>query len=473
MSVALGSLVAALDEPPLEQVGGDPQVTAVRFDSRRVVDGTLFCCVPGSSADGHDHAAAAVAAGARALLVERLLDVPPEVAQVRVRSVRRAMAPVAARFHGDPSHHLAVAGITGTNGKTTTVHLLTSIFEAAGWRAGQIGTLTGARTTPEAPDLQERLAAFREEGARAVAMEVSSHALVAHRVDATRFAVAGFTNLSRDHLDFHPSMEAYFEAKASLFAPERCAHAVVVVDDRWGERLADRIEAAGEPPLTRASLAGAADLDVRVDRSTFTWRGHPTEVRLGGRHNVANALLAAEVARVLGVDPPAIVRGLATTGVVAGRFERIEAGQPFEVVVDYAHTPDGLHEVLAAARGVAGAGRVLVVFGCGGDRDQEKRPAMGREAAAGADVVVVTSDNPRSEPPEAIIGAVIAGIDDLSHVTIEADRRAAIALALGAAAPGDVVVVAGKGHETTQEVAGVTTPFDDREVVRELLGGAS
>jgi UDP-N-acetylmuramoyl-L-alanyl-D-glutamate--2,6-diaminopimelate ligase len=465
----LGDLIEVLGDGVLERVGGDPEVRAVTHDSRGVVPGALFCCVPGGESDGHRFAPAAVAAGAGALLVERRLDGVHGAAQVRVASTREAMAPVAARFHGDPSRHLDVVGITGTNGKTTTVHLLSSVLEAAGRHTGEIGTLTGARTTPEAPDLQARLAEFRDEGCSAVAMEVSSHALAAHRVDATRFVVAAFTNLSRDHLDFHETMEQYFEAKALLFAPGRGQVAVVDVDGEWGVRLADRIAAAGSPQLVRVSLGQVTDLDVTLARCRFGWRGEQVDLPLGGRHNASNALLAAEIAVALGIGPDVVAAGLAAVPPVSGRFERVEEGQPFDVIVDYAHTPDGLAKVLDGARTAVGTGRVLVVFGCGGDRDRSKRPEMGRVAAAAADQVVVTSDNPRGEAPEAIIRAVIDGIPDPTHVRTEPDRRAAIALALAEADAGDVVVIAGKGHETTQEEAGVRTPFDDREVARDLL----
>ena len=459
----LSVLVDVLGPAVLDHVGGDPEVTSVTHDSRAVEPGGLFCCVPGERADGHDYTAAALAQGAVALLVDRPLHLEPvdgvQVAQVRVADVRRAMAPVAARFHGDPSRHLAVVGVTGTNGKTTVVHLLASALRAGGLPAGQIGTLTGTRTTPEAPELHARLAAMRAEGNRAVAMEVSSHALTVHRVDGTWFEVAVFTNLSRDHLDFHPSMEDYFEAKASLFTPDRCARAVVDVDDEWGRLLAERLGAAGVVPTSTCSLASVHDLEVGIDDCRFGWRGQVVDVPLGGTHNAANALLAAEAAAALGLDPAAIARGIAEAGPLTGRFERVDGGQDFDVVVDYAHTPDALEKVLESVRAAA-SGRVLLVFGCGGDRDRSKRPEMGRVAAEGADVVVVTSDNPRSEAPEAIIEAVIAGIPESRRALVEPDRRAAIALLLEEAAPGDVVVVAGKGHETTQEVAGVHTPFD-------------
>lgn len=464
----LSALVEAIDDEVVRRPDEDPEVTAVTHDSRSVTPGALFCCVPGGTTDGHDHAGAAVAAGAVALLVERPLEVDG-AAQVQVADVRRAMAPVAARLHGEPSRDLLVAGVTGTNGKTTVVHLLAETLSAAGVSTAPIGTLTGARTTPEAPELQAILATLRDDGRSAVAMEVSSHALALHRADATWFEVAVFTNLSQDHLDFHGTMEEYFEAKALLFQPDRCGRAVVSVDDAWGVRLADRIESSGGLPLVRCSLDEVADLHVGLRRCSFRWRDQVVAVPLGGRHNASNALLAAEAAVALGLDPAAVAAGLSEATPVPGRFEVVDAGQELDVVVDYAHTPDGLDKLLSSVR-AAVEGRVIVVFGCGGDRDRDKRPLMGRAAVAGADLAIVTSDNPRSEDPQAIIEAVTDGISDLRSVVVEPDRRAAIALAIDLARPDDVVVIAGKGHETTQEVAGVRTPFDDRLVAAELLG---
>ncbi len=470
---AAGLLATDLAPGPAASTGGaDPEITGVAFDSRQVEPGQLFCCLRGEHGDGHDHAGAAVAAGAAALLVERRLDVA--VPQLQVAEARPAMARLAVAFHGDPARSLTVIGITGTNGKTTTTYLLRAIFEAAGLTGDVVGTLSGARTTPEAPELQARLAAMRDQGVQAVAMEVSSHALAQHRVDGTWFSVAAFTNLSRDHLDFHGTMEAYFEVKAQLFSPEFTDRAVVNLDNPYGRLLAD----AAKVPTTGFSLDQLDDLQVTPTGSTFGWRGHPVRLALAGRFNVANALAAAESARAAGLDPAAVAAGLSAPLVVPGRFERIEAGQPFTVVVDYAHTPDGLEQVLVAAGGLHPDGRVIVVFGCGGDRDATKRPAMGRVAAEHADRVILTSDNSRGEDTGAIIDAVKQGYDQTPRpgggrrsdgLLIEADRAAAIAEALDAARPGDVVVVAGKGHETTQTLGGVTAPFDDRQVVRQLL----
>ncbi len=440
-------------------------VTSVIHDSRRVVPGALFCCLPGANSDGHDHAPAAVGAGAAALLVERPLDL--SVPQVIVPDTRLAMGHVAAAFWGHPARSLLMVGVTGTNGKTTTTSLIASVLESAGVPVGVIGTLTGRFTTPEATDLQEQLAGFVAQGKKAVAMEVSSHALVMHRVAGCRFAVAVFTNLGRDHLDLHGSMERYFAAKAMLFDPALAERGVANADDVHGRLLLD-----AEPiPMTAFSLADAEDLVVTPTSHRYRWRGHAIEVGIGAAFNAMNSLAAATACAAVGIDPATIARGLAAAAVVPGRFEAVRAGQPFDVIVDFAHTPDGLSEALGAARQAAGAGRVIAVFGCGGDRDRAKRPQMGAIAATLADVVVVTSDNPRSEDPLDIINAVIEGVpsDYRDRVLSEPDRRRAFDTAFRRAVPGDVVVIAGKGHETTQTIGSQVLPFDDRSVARELL----
>ncbi len=462
-------LAAAPDVAVRRRLGPDAaRIGGIAYDSRAVRRGDLYCCIRGEHVDGHDFAPEAVDAGAVALLAERELDALDAVPQVLVDDSRAAMAPIAAAFYGHPSEAMTVVGVTGTTGKTTTTHLLASIFEHAGLPCGVLGTLTGAHTTPEAPELQARLAAFRDEGRRAVAMEVSSHALELHRADATRFEVAVFTNLGRDHLDFHDTTERYFAAKARLFAPAMARAGVADADDPYGRRLLD----GAAIPMTAYSLADAEELSVGLLASTFRWRGRSVRLALGGRFNVTNALAAATAAVVAGVTVDNVVDGLAATPAVPGRFEAVDEGQPFAVLVDFAHTPESLASVLAAAREVAGAHRVIVAFGCGGDRDPSKRPAMGEVAARLADVAVVTSDNPRSEDPAAIISEVISGIPAArsARTRTEPDRRAAIGLALSEAAPGDVVVIAGKGHETTQTIGDRVETFDDRVVARELLG---
>jgi UDP-N-acetylmuramoyl-L-alanyl-D-glutamate--2,6-diaminopimelate ligase len=451
-------------------VRGDPastEVHGIEFDSREVGEGSLFCCVPGLHTDGHRHAAQAVAGGATSLLCERFLGL--DVTQVRVGPgrVRPAMAQVAAAFYGRPSAGMTMVGVTGTNGKTTVTHLVASILTAAGLPTGVIGTLDGARTTPEAPVLQRLLADFRDHGHRAVAMEVSSHGLVQHRVDAIVFDVAVFTNLSRDHLDHHRSMDEYFAAKALLFESGVSRAAVVNVDDPWGARLAEGL--AGRPVIG-VRRSDATDVATDLGSSRFRWRGRELVLPLAGMFNVDNALLAAATAEALGVDGDAIAEGLASARPVPGRMEVVATGPPFAVLVDYAHTPAGLEAALTSARGLAGGGRVVSVFGCGGDRDQGKRPEMGAVAARWSDLVVLTSDNPRSEDPGAIIDQIRAGLDGAVDLVVEPDRAAAIGRALGLAGPGDVVLIAGKGHETTQELAGRVVPFDDRVEARRALG---
>jgi len=467
--VRLADLVAGCLGGPESGVTleGDPsvEVTAVVMDSHRAAPGTLFACVPGTRADGHAYAPVAVSAGAVALLCERRLDLP--VPQVVVPRVRAALGPLASALNGHPSAAMTVVGVTGTNGKTTTCSLLAAVFEAAGWRAAALGTLTQARTTPEAPELQARLAALRAEGTRAVAMEVSSHALDQDRVGGVSFAAGVLTNVTQDHLDYHGTMERYFAAKARLWEGRRCPVAVINRDDPWGRRLI--AELAGRPvEVSTFGLDDAVDLEIGPEGSHFLWEGVEVRLALGGRFNVANALGAARCAQRLGVHPEAVAAGLASLGQVRGRFERVDAGQDFTVLVDFAHTPDGLRQALGAARELTG-GRLLVVFGAGGDRDREKRPQMGRVVAELADLAVVTSDNPRSEDPEAIIAEIVAGASAPGRLQVQPDRAAAIETALWLAGSGDVVVIAGKGHETGQEIAGRRLPFDDAAVARDAL----
>jgi UDP-N-acetylmuramoyl-L-alanyl-D-glutamate--2,6-diaminopimelate ligase len=444
------------------------EVDAVVLDSRRVRAGALFCCVRGTHTDGHAHAADAIADGAVALLVDRELDLA--VPQLVTADVRAAVGPLASALHGHPSHAVRVVGVTGTNGKTTVTYLLCAILEAAGQPCGIIGTLMGGSadqppTTPDAPDLQRLLAEERDAKRAAVAMEVSSHALAQSRVNGTRFAAVMFTNLGRDHLDFHRTVDAYFAAKASLFSPSFTDLGVVNLDDHHGRQLAEQAEVR----VVGYSMADVDRLEIGPDGSSFSWRGVDVHLALGGGFNVSNAIGSATMAAELGVDSTAIVRGLASVEAVRGRWERVDAGQPFVVIVDYAHTPDALAVALDAARDAAKGSQVIVVFGAGGDKDREKRPEMGRVAAAGADRIVLTSDNPRSEDPDAIIAAVREGIAPEASLVVEPNRREAIRNAVAAAGPGDVVLIAGKGHETYQEVVGVRHAFDDRAVARDVL----
>ncbi|HWM54501.1 MAG TPA: UDP-N-acetylmuramoyl-L-alanyl-D-glutamate--2,6-diaminopimelate ligase [Solirubrobacterales bacterium] len=480
----LAELVAEAD---VRRIVGDTgvEVSGLAYDSRRVEPGTLFFCVPGEKADGHEFAAAAVEAGAVGLVVERELEVG--VPQVVVPDARAAMAPLAARFWGDPTAELKVVGITGTNGKTTTAFLVREILEAAGVRCGLLGTVKQVvggseeeveRTTPEAIDLQATFLRMRDGGDEACAMEVSSHALELHRCDAIHFDVALFTNLTQDHLDFHGDMEDYFRSKRRLF--EMAPRAPIVnVDDPYGRRLTGELECA-------TFSAEGADADYAAHTVSYDAHGSrfvartpagEMEVRtaLPGHFNVANALGALAAATALGVEPGVAAAALAQAPPPPGRFEPVDEGQDFAVVVDYAHTPDSLENALRAARRLT-AGRLIAVFGAGGDRDRDKRPKMGLAAAEHSDLAVVTSDNPRSEDPGAIVAEVVAGIGEGVELEVEPDRRAAIALALRSARPGDAVVIAGKGHEQGQEFeGGRKVPFDDREVAREelrKLGGA-
>jgi UDP-N-acetylmuramoyl-L-alanyl-D-glutamate--2,6-diaminopimelate ligase len=509
------------------------EISSLAYDSRTVRPGALFFCVPGEHSDGHDHAAQAVAAGAVALVLERPLGLG--VAEAVVKSARAAMGPVAARFNGDPTAELEVVGVTGTNGKTTTAFLLRALLQASGRPCGLLGTVTSvvggqeraaARTTPEAVDLQADFRAMLDGGERACAMEVSSHALALGRTDGVRFAAAIFTNLTQDHLDFHGTMEAYFQAKRRLFVPTAPGAdvstagiagrvpgsgaprvSVINLDDPYGRRLAAELPGAVTFAIEREADYCARDVQVGHDGCRFTLHtpagSRGVSLPLPGRFNVANALGALAAVHALtearrhapsaladlgmraervspqsvpvsASDLDTLVAALERGVRVPGRFEPVEEGQELTVLVDYAHTPDSLENVLRAARELTG-GRVLCVFGAGGDRDRGKRPLMGEIAARLADVAIVTSDNPRSEDPEAIIAEILEGAARGRHVGAPpvvalADRRAAIDHAIALGRPGDVVVIAGKGHEQGQELEdGRKIPFDDVAVAREVL----
>ena len=454
------------------------EITDLAYDARTVVPGALFFCVSGLRADGHEFAPEAVSRGASALVVERPLDLP--VPQVVVADARVAMGAAAQEFFGRPTEELVVAGVTGTNGKTTTVYLLASILDAAGLHPGLLTTIESrvgderrpaVRTTPEAIDLQRTFRAMLAAGNRSCAMEATSHGSELRRLDGVRFAALAFTNLTQDHLDFHLTMERYFEAKRRLFLDSGLA-AAVNVGDPWGRRLADELRARPDGRLLTFGFAADADVrgeDVELTPAGAMLRAAGMELttQLRGRFNLENVLAAVATARLLALPDAAIAAGVARLSGVPGRFETVDEGQPFSVVIDYSHKPDALENVLRAARDLA-RGRVICVFGCGGDRDRSKRPLMGRIAADLADVAIVTSDNPRSEDPLAIIAEVVAGAGD-GGLAVEPDRRTAIARAIEEAASGDVVVIAGKGHEQGQEIAGTVVPFDDRAVAREAL----
>jgi UDP-N-acetylmuramoyl-L-alanyl-D-glutamate--2,6-diaminopimelate ligase len=455
----LERMIAAL--APVDVVGRAPvAISDLAYDARAVVPGTLFFCVPGARFDGHDFATDAVERGAHALVVERPLELA--VPQLVVADARKAMAVAADEFFGRPTEQLEIAGVTGTNGKTTTVYLLHSILDAAGRRPGLVGNVeirvgdeqrVAVRTTPEAIDLQRTFREMLDAGNRSCVLEATSHGSELHRLHRVHFDALVFTNLTQDHLDFHGTMDRYFAAKRRLFTPD--VRAVVNVDDAYGRRLARE--------LANATTFGfAEDAEVRPDALAGV------ELKLRGRFNVLNALGAIAAARTLEIEQRAIADGIAAVQAVPGRMEEIDEGQPFVVLVDYAHTPDALENVLRTAREFAD-GRVICVFGAGGDRDREKRPHMGEVGSRLADLVIVTSDNPRSEQPDAIVSEIAAGAS--GDVTILVDRRAAIEAAVGWARAGDVVVIAGKGHEQGQEARGAKTPFDDREVARQALRG--
>jgi UDP-N-acetylmuramoyl-L-alanyl-D-glutamate--2,6-diaminopimelate ligase len=457
----------------LELVGNassdaDVDITEVVHDSRDGAAGALFCAVPGLTVDGHDFIAAAVGQGASAVVVER--PDATSAPQLVTPHVRRLMAHAAAIVHRRPSRELAVFGITGTNGKTTTTQLLGSIVTAAGRNCSVIGTLGGVHTTPESTDLQRLLRALVDQGVDIVALEVSSHALDQYRVEATEFAVAAFSNLTPDHLDYHTNMDSYFEAKKQLF-DGRARAEVINVDDLWGARLADQ-----RPDPIRVSINDVTIGEESLAGTRFTWRGLDAWVPLPGRMNVANALMAAESARVLGLSDADIVDGLASAPAVPGRMQTVMASSNANekrprptVVVDYSHTPDSIGVALATLRAVAPGARLSIVFGCGGDRDQQKRPLMGRAAELGADRVYVTSDNPRSEDPMRIIKDALAGFESGEDVIVEPDRKSAIERAIIEAGPDDVVLIAGKGHEKTQTIGSDVLPFDDVSIAAHML----
>ena len=441
-------------------------VSGITMDSRSVVEGDLFCCVRGANFDGHAFAVTAIESGASALLVEHYLSEVQNVSQIIVANVREVIGHYAKTLYGDPSTKLRVVGITGTNGKTTTASLLSSILNAAGVTSQALGTLTNERTTPEAPILQKQLAQAVENDMQVVIMEVTSHAIDQSRINGIQFEIAVFTNISRDHLDYHETQEAYFAAKAALFRQDHAIRAVVNTDDTRGRLLFD----AATIPMATFSLDNITAVKITASSIEFEWEGVRIAAPIGGRFNVMNLLAACTVARELGLTPHEIAHAATQVQSVPGRFERVDAGQDFTVVVDFAHTPEGLAEVLQAGRAVC-TGRVHVVFGCGGDRDTGKRPLMGGVAAQYSDNVMVTSDNPRTEDPLDIIKQILEGIPASATCIVKSnsDRRAAISDVLQSAHMGDIVIVAGKGHEATQEFAHHREEFDDVAVVRELL----
>jgi UDP-N-acetylmuramoyl-L-alanyl-D-glutamate--2,6-diaminopimelate ligase len=504
--VRLSDLFAGIEGRRLAGAA-DVDISALCYRSDHAGPGSLFFCVPGFARDGHEFAPDAVSRGAVALCVERELGLP--VPQVVVSSVRAVMGPVAAAFYGHPSGKLLTAGITGTNGKTTSAFLTAHFLDQAGLRSGLMGTverriggevLPAGRTTPEALDVQCDLARMVQAGDKAMVMEVSSHALDLGRASGIEFQAVAFTNLTQDHLDYHKSLQSYFAAKCRLFLDEEFAAggpvAVINVADPFGQELASRC--APERVLSFAASATAGD-GADLEWSDFVFEGGRTrgtlvlrgralkylarakggaddgsevrakvETRLVGGFNVANTLTALGIGLGLGLDLERMLAALREFRGVPGRMEPVDAGQDFTVLVDYAHTPDSVRNVLLTARGIT-QGKLIAVVGCGGDRDRGKRPVMGREAEAAADLVIITSDNPRSEDPLAIIADITAGLEHPGAATVEPDRRVAIGMAVSAAKKGDVVMILGKGHESGQEFAHETVPFDDRVVAREAL----
>ena len=497
MSRTLRELVAKLPEAQwLSRQDKNPDILALVHDSRKVEPGTLFVCMKGATVDGHSFAAAAVAKGAVAVLAEQETTGVDTVPVIRTPDVRQAVERIAAWFYGDPSAKLRLIGVTGTNGKTTTTHIIRSIFNRADRPCGVSGTLhtlIGDRvvpvknTTPDVLDLQSALRDMVDGGMRAVAMEVSSHALALGRVAGCEYDTAVFTNITQDHLDFHQTMENYRDAKSLLFrqlaadgSQKTNKSAIANIDDPAGEYMLAQTKARriGYGMSEKADLR-AVDIDLRPEGASFRvtgqWGEFAVQSRLTGLFNVYNMLAAIGVACAEGIDIPVIQAALAEFEQVPGRFERVEIPRPFSVIVDYAHTPDGLENVLKTAKQFV-QGQLIVVFGCGGDRDRTKRPIMGELATRYADRAIVTSDNPRSEDPAFIIGQIMAGIttpEARRKTTTEPDRRTAIRQALALGRPGDVILIAGKGHENYQILADRTIHFDDREVVRELAGGES
>ncbi len=468
--IALADILRSLPQsyrwihPSVDSLAESIEITHLSHDHRESAPGSLHFCIRGQHFDGHDFAHEAVNNGALAIVCAYQIDGLP-VPQIVVDNVREAMAHAAVAFYGNPSQSLAVVGITGTNGKTTTSHMLGDLVAALDQRVAVYGTLTGQRTTPESIVFQRRLAEAVASRLDVVVVEVTSHSLVQHRTDGTRFRVAAFTNLGHDHLDFHESMDDYFAAKARLFTPAMSERCVVDVSTSWGQKLAamispDRLVAVdtAEVPVTGVGPSGA----------TITWRGHEVRLLVAPRFARSNAIMAAEIAVAVGHEPERVAAALSSVSGVRGRFELIDLGQPFSVLVDFAHTPDAIGALLAGAREVFGDAPITLVFGCGGERDAEKRRPMGAIASELADRVVLTSDNPRREDPEAIIDDILDGVpsEARERVVVEVDRAKAIGLAIRTAEDGSVVLVAGKGHEQFQDTGGRRVPFQDHEVAR-------
>ena len=458
-----------LDDTRLDLVTSSIEISSVEIDSRDCREGSLFFALPGERSHGARFLADAVARGAVAIVASEPVDVQVPVVHVPASQSRALMSHASATITGHPESRMNIVGVTGTNGKTSVANMVSDLARSLQWNGAALGTLTNERTTPAAPELFRSLQRIAEDFDPAltrtiVALEVSSHALDQHRVEGLRFAVAAFTNLSHDHLDYHGTMESYFLAKAKLFTPEYAQRAVIWCDDSYGQRLAEATH-LGVTPVRRVD---AADVMTSLAGTTFFWRNHLVNTPLVGGYNVDNALMAMTIVSALGGSDVDIARAMADVRGVRGRFEVIHE-RDIDIVIDYAHTPVGLRRLLLDVRTLAPSARVVTVFGCGGDRDRTKRPEMGAVASELSDAAIVTSDNPRSESPDDIIDAIMAGVRPGAAVQRISDRREAIVEALALATPGDVVVIAGKGHETTQTIGDVVVNFDDAAVARELL----
>ncbi len=471
MNKYFGDLISALSCPA--HVEGDPElsISSLCLDSRQVVPGALFFCLPGNNFDGSDFVDEAISRGAVAIMGSKRLDCAVAQLVVEPKELRPQIAKVSAKFWDNPSKGLTTIGITGTNGKTTVTKLTEAILTTSGAKVAINGTLSGQYTTPESPILQEWIYNRAGDQCDFVAMEVSSHGLETCRVDEILFDLAVFTNLSHDHLDFHETMEKYFQAKARLFTIEHSKSAIINTDTTWGSKLVE----LSQVPTQTCDTSQAKIRTESLEGTSFEFDGIKVYLRLIGRHNVSNAICAIRVGQYFGVSNQDIVAGLESVTKVDGRSERISAGQDFEVLVDFAHTPDALETTLKQVRSILGDGRLILVFGCGGMRDTSKRPVMGQIGAQLADLLVITSDNPRDESPMDIIGQIVEGIDQLppeiqvSPVIIEPNREWAIHYAIGSAATRDVVVIAGKGHETYQDLGDRVLAFDDRKVALRAL----
>ena len=481
--MTLSEIVNGLDDRRL--IGPETEIIGITHDSRQVQNGFCFVCLEGLRFDGHEFAMQAVQQGANTVLVQRKLDLPPEIAQIIVKDSRAAMAHIAANFYGNPARKLKLIGITGTNGKTTTTHMVKAVLETAGYKMGMMGTnanyigqrkLPQQLTTPDPVEFHALLAEMVREQCDAVVMEVSAHALALRKMEGVKFDVAVFTNFTQDHLDYFGTMEEYFEAKKRLFAPDMCRMAVINADSEWSHLLSDNPRALQITyGIENEANISAADLKLRPNGMRFSMRmmrqNMDISLKLAGRFNVYNCMAAAGACYMLGVPAEKILEGLQSIEGVSGRFELLPVpGKDYIVVLDYAHSPDSLKNALDTARELVGERKLICVFGCGGDRDKEKRPLMGEISCRAADYTIVTTDNPRFEAPEEILEQIAQGCMAVNgHYITMVDRRQAIEHALNCARGGDIVIIAGKGHEEYQDILGVKHPFSDKEVVAEYM----